>query len=297
MVDPLSIRVERPYASEDDFLDAEAWAVTARSMLLIGIGPVPEGTPVRCELRLRDGQPLVIAEGFAVKHLGATLTRPAGLVVRYRRMSAASSDFVKRAAARNSQARSTSSPTAVTCPPSATSRSQASGPSPKSCSGAPQRRTSGPPPRSSHTPVADQPFARPPSTSIKSSKPPRQLSVRPEPGATTRSVSVIPPARRVSTIPPERTVPGNAHSSAPQKRATSGSDPAIGNPQAARDSGKSHRSAAPQPTSMANGAPLARIGHDSGAMQRLRSRVANKAISSPPDREAILSRLKKKPNR
>jgi hypothetical protein len=297
MVDPLSIRVERPYASEEEFLDAEAWAVTARSMLLIDVGPLPEGTPVRCELQLRNGHALVVAEGFAVKHLGATPTRPAGLVVRYRRMSAASSEFVKRAVARNAQARPGSSPTAATGPALDQSTSQEQGATARSSAGAPQRRTSGHPPRSSRSPVADQPSARPPSTAIRSSKPPKQPSVSPGPGATTRSVSVIPPARRVSSLPPERSSRSLSQSSAHQKHETPGNSSVPHNSQAAKEPIRLHRSTAPQPAGTADGAPLARIGHDSGAMQRLRSRATSKAISTPPDREAVLSRLKKKPTR
>jgi len=259
MVEPLSIRVERPYASEEDFLDAEAWSITARSMLLIDIGPLPEGTALRCELRLSNGRPLVVAEGLAVKHLGASPTRPAGLVVRYKRMSAASSEFVKRAVARSAELRPSSPPKATTNPPVGQA---------KSVSTVPQRRTtSGPPPRPSRAPTVGQPSARPPGPGGRSSSPPRTMSGHQGPSApTARSVSVVPAARRVSTIPPE--------------------------PSTLRDSAKSSRPSPPQAL-----VPSAETNHDTSAMQRLRSRTASRVISTPPDREAILSRLKKKPSR
>src|SRR5512133_2624972 len=116
MAEPLNIRAVRPYRNETEFLDAEAWSVAARSILLIGAEPVPPGTPVRCELRLQGGSALIIAEGTAVKYAEATQTRPAGLVVRYKRMSSASSDVVKLAVARAAEARTASSPTAADGP-------------------------------------------------------------------------------------------------------------------------------------------------------------------------------------
>ncbi|HMA93681.1 MAG TPA: hypothetical protein VKP30_13410, partial [Polyangiaceae bacterium] len=122
MAEPLNIRAVRPYRNETEFLDAEAWSVAARSILLIGAEPVPPGTPVRCELRLQGGSALIIAEGTAVKYAEATQTRPAGLVVRYKRMSSTSSDFVKRAVAHAanhavSSPIAASSPSAASLPP------------------------------------------------------------------------------------------------------------------------------------------------------------------------------------
>lgn len=252
MVEPLVIRVDRPYASEAEFLDAEAWSVTARSVLLIDIAPLPEGTVLRLELRLSNGRSLLVAEGVAVKHLGASPTRPAGLVVRYKRMSGASSEFVKRAVEHTAAARPAPSAKAATAPP----------PAPRANSSAPTRRaTSGPPPRSSRAPTAVQPSNRPSPTVARSSAPPKGVSY--PPGPTARSVSVVPAARRVSTIPPE--------------------------PSTRRESSRNIRAAEPHPP-----VPADNTRHDSGAMQRLRSRAATKAISAPPNREAILSRLKKK---
>ena len=48
MADPVTLHVERPYASEEEFLDLEAWSVTARSVLLFDVAALPEGTPLRC---------------------------------------------------------------------------------------------------------------------------------------------------------------------------------------------------------------------------------------------------------
>jgi hypothetical protein len=106
------LRVERPYSSESEFLQTEGWTVTKKSMFLIGAPPHPEGTILRCELVLTSGVQLLVAEGVVAKHSAATAERPAGLVVRYRRMTPASSQFVARALS-NRDAAEGSSPSAV----------------------------------------------------------------------------------------------------------------------------------------------------------------------------------------
>ena len=106
------LRVERPYSSESEFLQTEGWTVTKKSVFLIGAPPHPEGTILRCELVLTSGVQLLVAEGIVAKHSAATAERPAGLVVRYRRMTPASSQFVARALS-NRDAAEGSSPSAV----------------------------------------------------------------------------------------------------------------------------------------------------------------------------------------
>ena len=112
MTDVEVLRVERPYSSESEFLQTEGWTVTRKSMFLIGASPHPEGTILRCELVLTGGVQLLVAEGIVAKHSAATAERPAGLVVRYRRMTPASSQFVARALSIRDAAEG-SSPSAV----------------------------------------------------------------------------------------------------------------------------------------------------------------------------------------
>lgn len=235
--------------------------MAARSVLLVGVDPIPAGTALRCELRLKNGQPLVVAEGTAVKHVEATPSRPAGLVVRYKRMSSASSDFVRRAVARAAEGRTESSPTSASSPIAAASvpppkRGGASGAPPKRLSGAPPRRpASEPPTRAEHGVSTEQATSSTRTSSRRSSVPAGRASAhlglkRPS----ERKVSVAPSAKRASTLPPGKAaVASHGVSNAPTR--------------------------------------------DSGAMQRLRSRGSTKAFSSPPDREAILARLKKKSGR
>ncbi len=97
MTENLVLRIARPYSTESEFLQAENWTITKKSVFLIGAPTHPEGTVVRCELVLSGGFQLLVAEGIVAKHVQATAERPAGLVVRYRRMTPASSQFVNRA--------------------------------------------------------------------------------------------------------------------------------------------------------------------------------------------------------
>jgi hypothetical protein len=96
MNDLVIVRAVRPYATESDWLHEEAWTIGRKSVYLVGIAPQPEGTRVRCELALRDGRQLLVAEGVVIKYAADNRERPPGLVVRYRRLSTASSQFIDR---------------------------------------------------------------------------------------------------------------------------------------------------------------------------------------------------------
>ena len=106
------LRVERPYSTESEFLQSESWTITKKSAFLVGAPPHPVGVILRCELVLASAVQLLVAEGIVAKYSAATAERPAGLVVRYRRMTPASSQFVARALA-NRDAAEGSSPSAV----------------------------------------------------------------------------------------------------------------------------------------------------------------------------------------
>jgi len=90
------VRIVRPYATESEWLHEEGWTVAKKSVYLIGIAPMPEGAAIRCELELASGQRLLVAEGVVVKYSTDSGDRPSGLVVRYRRLSSASSQFINR---------------------------------------------------------------------------------------------------------------------------------------------------------------------------------------------------------
>jgi hypothetical protein len=311
MADPLVIIVERPYVSEEEFLDAEAWTITSRSMLLVDAGPVPEGTALHCELRLGNGETLIVAEGIAVKHLTATPTRPAGLVMRYRRMSATSSEFMKRAVERAAGSRSGASltliphsaaptPTLSPHPMTATAGRQVAATEAAKTSSVPplRRSTSGPPPRldaassqssrgtsgrPSRQDMSDLPGRR-----ETSGPPTRREAACPSPVCRQESIQDLPAVRSSKATKASSVAPGSTSRHTSQPPATVRSASVV--PPARRISNAPTQQA--QPAS-ANAAPH-RGNRDSGAMRRLRSRATAKEISTPPDREAVLSRLKRK---
>lgn len=96
MTELVVLRVARPYATESEFLQSEDWTITKKSLFLVGASSYPEGTIVRCELTLANGQQLLVAEGIVARFVHQTAERPAGLVVRFRRMTPASTQFVNR---------------------------------------------------------------------------------------------------------------------------------------------------------------------------------------------------------
>jgi len=96
MTELVVLRVERPYATEAQFLQSEDWTITKKGVFFVGAPPYPEGTVVRCELVLASGIQLLVAEGVVSRHVAQTAERPEGLVVRFRRMTPASTQFVNR---------------------------------------------------------------------------------------------------------------------------------------------------------------------------------------------------------
>lgn len=118
------VRIVRPYATESEWLHEEGWTVAKKSVYLIGIAPMPEGAAIRCELELASGQRLLVAEGVVVKYSTDSGDRPPGLVVRYRRLSTASSQFINRVlSARDASELSSPSSADNPAPSSATNHS------------------------------------------------------------------------------------------------------------------------------------------------------------------------------
>lgn len=274
MTEALHLRVVRPYATEEEFLEAESWTLNLRSVLLVGIPAHPEGTIARVELILANGSALVVAEGVVAKHLEETSTRPAGLVVRFRRMSAKTSEFIKRAVAHQAERSPLSSPLAsnpsvVHQPPAAKERN-ASTPPLKTPTLPPSRR----PPTLSKS-------SRPPAGTATRSQTEERSSVRPS-GSQAQRASVIPAARRSTQPPPH--VEANAQ---PAREPSADLTPSKAHQ---KPKSESSTSAKPHVTPKVTGE---RAHHDMSAMERLRKREGSKPITVPPNREAVLARLKK----
>lgn len=99
MSNPAVIHVVRPYQSEAEYLDAEAWSIEARTMILIGEPDLPEGTAVLFDVQIGNGTKPIRAEARVVESVPSRPGRPGGLRVRFRRYGAATKAFIDRAAA------------------------------------------------------------------------------------------------------------------------------------------------------------------------------------------------------
>jgi hypothetical protein len=96
-VNPVVVHVVRPYASEQEYLNAEAWTIDQRSMLLIDAEALPGDTAVLFDIALSDGQKPIRAEGRVVGMVSEHGGRPGGMRVRFKRFGAATKAFIERA--------------------------------------------------------------------------------------------------------------------------------------------------------------------------------------------------------
>ena len=106
MSEPRSLRICRPYQTEDEYLAAEAWSIDTRSILLIDQPELPQGEIVRFEIVLDDGSKPIRAEGVVYKKVKERRKRPGGLRVKLKRMGAQTKAFIDRAVAHKKAQRS-----------------------------------------------------------------------------------------------------------------------------------------------------------------------------------------------
>jgi len=98
-MNPVVLHVIRPYASEAEFLAAEAWSVDARSMLLLEQEALEPDTIVIFDVTLESGERLVRAEGRVAALVAPTAEHAGGLRVRFKRYGSQTKAFVERAIA------------------------------------------------------------------------------------------------------------------------------------------------------------------------------------------------------
>jgi hypothetical protein len=94
---PVAIRITRPYATEDEFLDKELDTLTRTTVVLIGAQSRPQGVVLRFELALSSGQVLVRGEGRVVGFKPNAYDGQAGLTLRFTRLDTRSKAMVDRA--------------------------------------------------------------------------------------------------------------------------------------------------------------------------------------------------------
>ena len=95
---PVAIRITRPFATEDEFLEREFDTLTRTSVVLLGAQPRPQGVILRFEIVLTNGQSVLRGEGRVVAFKPVAYANEPGLVLRFTRLDSKSKELVDRAA-------------------------------------------------------------------------------------------------------------------------------------------------------------------------------------------------------
>lgn len=97
MSSPIVIHINRPYASEEEYIARERFSIETKSMLLIDQPALPPDTAVVFDVTLDNGQKPIRAEARVIGYVEPEGDRPGGLRVRFRRFGAATKAFIDRA--------------------------------------------------------------------------------------------------------------------------------------------------------------------------------------------------------
>ena len=89
--------MQRPYASEEEYLAHERFSIEAKSMLLIDQPALPLDAAIVFDVTLQNGQKPIRAEAKVIGYEEAKGDRPGGVRVRFRRFGAATKAFIDRA--------------------------------------------------------------------------------------------------------------------------------------------------------------------------------------------------------
>lgn len=96
---PIAIRVTRPYATEDEFLENELDCIGRSGVVLVGAQQRPEGVMLRFELVLKGGGLILRGEGRVVGFKPKALGEASGLALRFTRLDSRSKAFIDKATA------------------------------------------------------------------------------------------------------------------------------------------------------------------------------------------------------
>ncbi len=96
---PVAIRLVRPYETEDQFLANELETVGKTSVILIGAHPRPTGVILRFEVTLAGGGTVLRGEGRVLAHKENAFRGQPGLALRFTRLDPKSKALVDRATA------------------------------------------------------------------------------------------------------------------------------------------------------------------------------------------------------
>jgi hypothetical protein len=109
---PAAIRITRPYATEEEFLEHELDMLTRTTVTLVGAQSRPPGVVLRFELGLASGLVLLRGEGRVLVFKPDALQGTGGLTLRFTRLDTRSKSLVDRAAAMREHRRPSALPPA-----------------------------------------------------------------------------------------------------------------------------------------------------------------------------------------
>jgi hypothetical protein len=115
---PVAIRITRPYASEEEYLEQELELISRTGITLVGAHPRPAGVVLRFELVLSSGHVLVRGEGRVTGFKPNAHEDVGGLSLRFTRIDARSKALLDKATARREAKRPSSRPPEPTLPSS-----------------------------------------------------------------------------------------------------------------------------------------------------------------------------------
>jgi hypothetical protein len=114
---PVAIRLTRPYANEEEYLEQELDLLSRTGITLVGAQPRPQGVVLRFELVLAGGQVLLRGEGRVVGFKPNAHQGVGGLSLRFTRIDARSKALLDKAAALREQRRPSTRPARSEAPP------------------------------------------------------------------------------------------------------------------------------------------------------------------------------------
>jgi hypothetical protein len=97
MSGPFTLRIVRPYASREDYLEGDYWTVERSEMLLLDVEGVAQGAQVTFEIVLENKEIVVRGEGRALELVPPRDGRPGGVRVRFKQLDAGSKATLRRA--------------------------------------------------------------------------------------------------------------------------------------------------------------------------------------------------------
>jgi hypothetical protein len=97
MSGPFTLRIARPYASREDYLEGDYWTVERSEMLLLDVEGVAQGAQVTFEIVLENKEIVVRGEGRALELVPPRDGKPGGVRVRFKQLDADSKATLRRA--------------------------------------------------------------------------------------------------------------------------------------------------------------------------------------------------------